>query len=235
MDRDLAPLPAEPEMNEESLQRSWNLNASAWTRSVRRGEIESRRLVTDNSAIDAVLASEPHRVLDVGSGEGWLARALADRGLTVVGFDASRELIARAREAGGGEFHVATYREFEADPTALGDNFDVVVCNFSLLGDAIDSLLRSCARVLEPSGRLVVQTLHPLTAGAPYKDGWREESFEGLGFPAAMPWYFRTLGSWSKTMRGSGFVLAEIREPVYPESGLPASLILVAAKIKDLR
>jgi 2-polyprenyl-3-methyl-5-hydroxy-6-metoxy-1,4-benzoquinol methylase len=89
----------------DALVRSWSRNAEAWTRTVREGGIESRRLVTDAAIVRAVLERRPERVLDLGCGEGWLARALAEHGLAVVGLDGSPELVEAARRAGGGEFH----------------------------------------------------------------------------------------------------------------------------------
>jgi 2-polyprenyl-3-methyl-5-hydroxy-6-metoxy-1,4-benzoquinol methylase len=221
-------------VSEEALRRSWDANAAAWTRTVREGGIESRRLVTDAAVVDAVLALAPSRVLDVGTGEGWLARALAERGLDVVGFDRSEALIASAREAGGApRFERVGYDDFADDPTRWGE-FDVVVCNFALLGESIGPALRACGEALGPGGRLVIQTVHPFAANgdAPYRDGWREETFHGMGsdFEATMPWYFRTLGSWVRELSGAGLAVVDIREPAYPGSDAePASLILVGS------
>lgn len=55
----------------EGIRRSWNTNASAWIGAVREGRIESRVRVTDRAILDAVLVRPPHRVLDLGCGEGW--------------------------------------------------------------------------------------------------------------------------------------------------------------------
>ena len=43
-----------------------------------------------------------------------------------------------------------------------------------------------------------------------------------------MPWYFRTLGSWVALLRAGGYALAELREPLHPETALPLSLLLTA-------
>src|ERR1700693_2164362 len=69
----------------------------AWTSSVRQGQIESRRLITDRSVIDAVLSCKPATVLDIGCGEGWLARALSRHGIRVTGLDAVPALIEQAK------------------------------------------------------------------------------------------------------------------------------------------
>ncbi|HEV2734103.1 MAG TPA: class I SAM-dependent methyltransferase [Longimicrobiaceae bacterium] len=216
---------------EEALRASWDGNAAAWTEAVRGGGIPSRRAGTDAAIVEAVARVPGRRVLDVGCGEGWLARALAARGREVVGVDGSAGLVERAREAGGGTFRVLGYDPIEADPRLLGGPFDAVVCNFALLGERVAPLLRALSTALAPEGRLLVQTVHPFTAcgDAPYRDGWRTEDFAGFAcpFPAAMPWRFRTVGSWLAEVREAGLELTEMEEPLHPETGRPLSLILV--------
>lgn len=215
------------------LQRSWDVNADAWTRAVREGQIASRRLATDAAIVAAVRERAPRRVLDVGCGEGWLVRALATEGIEVVGVDASAPLVESARALGGGVFYTWSYAEIAAHPASLGDDYDAVVCNFSLLGEELDPLLRALHSRLAPGGALLIQTVHPWAACGeePYRDGWRTESFDrfGAAFPAAMPWFFRTVASWMDVVRRAGFQVGDVRGPVHPESGAPLSLLLACA------
>ena len=210
---------------------SWRRNASSWANAVREGRIESRRLVTDQAAIDAVLSRSPRSVLDVGCGEGWLARELAARGIQVVGVDVVPGLIERARTGGGGDFRVASYEEIAAG--ALEISVDVVVCNFSLIGyQSVEDVVRAVPAMLGRNGSLIVQTLHPVVAcgNLPYQDGWREGSWDGFGsdFTDPAPWYFRTLESWRTLFVESGLRLLETREPIHPKTQRPASVIFVA-------
>jgi 2-polyprenyl-3-methyl-5-hydroxy-6-metoxy-1,4-benzoquinol methylase len=209
---------------------AWHSNADAWERAVRDGRIESRKLITDRAIVEAVLSHAPRRVIDVGCGEGWLARRLADEGIEVVGVDAVPALVEAARSRGSGSFQVMSYTEIAAG--ALCERADVVVCNFSLLGDSsVDGLLAAMPGLLEPDGVLLVQTLHPLVAAPtePYRDGWREGSWAGCGegFSQAAPWYFRTLGSWFEAFRVAGLRLVQLIEPLHPHTGRPASVIFL--------
>lgn len=116
---------------------------------------------------------------------------------------------------------------------ALDLSVDLAVANFSLIGrESVDRLLGYGPRLLTPGGTLVIQTLHPVvaTGNAPYEDGWREGSWAGFGadFSDPAPWYFRTTESWVRLLVASGFRLLELREPLHPISGKPASLIFVA-------
>jgi SAM-dependent methyltransferase len=206
----------------ERLRRSWIANASAWTDAVREQRIESRRLVTDAAIVDAVLDQHPRTVLDLGCGEGWLARALASHGIEVTGIDASAPLIEAARERGGGTFLVAGYESLP-----LPQSFDATVANFSLLDDRTGDVL---ARLV---GTVIVQTVHPLAAGEPYADGWRTETFAAFPgkWPESMPWYFRTKESWVNVFESAGFRVIETREPMHPERQVPASLILIGRRV----
>lgn len=217
---------------EAALIWSWMANADAWTRAVREGRIPSRRLATDAAIVQAVAERTPGRVLDLGCGEGWLMRALAERGIEAIGLDVSLELVMAAEETGGGRYRCCSYEELVDDPTRAGGPYDAIACNFSLLGADLVPLLTALRANLAPGGALVIQTVHPWTAAGDegYADGWRTETFDafGGGFAEPMPWYFRTLGSWTDALRGAGFRLATLREPIHPETGQPASLLMVA-------
>jgi 2-polyprenyl-3-methyl-5-hydroxy-6-metoxy-1,4-benzoquinol methylase len=210
---------------------SWEENAGAWTAVVRAGAIPSRRAGTDAAILAAVRRSPGRRVLDVGCGEGWLVRALGERGVRSIGVDAVPALVERAREAGGGEFRVASYEEIAAG--GLDVRADVVVANFALIGrESVEGLVRGVPRLLAPGGAFIVQTLHPLiaTGDLPYADGWRAGSWAGFdaSFSDPAPWYFRTMESWVRLLVESGFRLRELREPLHPATGRPASVVFVA-------
>lgn len=217
---------------ESRIASSWRANAQAWTRAVREQRIASRKAGTDAAIVGAVASSGARRVADLGCGEGWLARALAARGCEVVGIDASPELIAAARELGGARFEAMAYADL--DVHALG-RFDAVVFNFALLDDDLRTPLAAARALLADNGRLFVQTVHPWIAcgDAPYADGWRIETFDAFGdeFRESMPWYFRTLQSWSDALREAGFTIDAIVEPKV--DGKPLSLLLRVSPCVD--
>ncbi|MDL5598832.1 class I SAM-dependent methyltransferase [Bacillus subtilis] len=217
---------------ESTLLQSWSHNAQAWTEAIRSGAIESRQQVTDQAMLLALMGRQPERVLDLGCGEGWLLRALAERGIETVGVDGDATLVEAAQAAGSSSVHVASYEDLVEAKVDIGSDYDLICANFSLLHQDIIPLLAAMNALLVPGGALVIQTLHPWSVAAgDYQDGWREETFAGFkGQWQPMPWYFRTLSSWMNALDMAGFQLNSLREPQHPQSPMPQSLLMIAER-----
>jgi len=219
-------------LDDAKIVDSWHKNASPWTEAVRANQIESRTLVTNQAVVEAVLSRAPRTMLDIGCGEGWLMRAIAEKGVRSVGVDVVPSLVEQATRAGGGEFRVMSYEQIAAGELQL--TVDVVVANFSLIGkESVEGVLGRIPDLLTNGGALIIQTLHPVvaTGDLPYEDGWRHGSWTGFSneFSDPAPWYFRTLESWKSLLVDKGFELLEMREPVHPGTGKPASVIFIAS------
>ncbi|WP_438301407.1 class I SAM-dependent methyltransferase [Pseudomonas sp. NMS19W] len=217
---------------ESILLQSWSQNAQAWTEAIRSGAIESRQQVTDQAILLTLMGRQPERVLDLGCGEGWLLRALAERGFDAVGVDGDATLVEAAQAAGSSPVYVASYEELVEAKVDIGHGYDLICANFSLLHQDIIPLLAAMNALLLPGGALVIQTLHPWSVAAgDYQDGWREETFDGFkGQWQPMPWYFRTLSSWLNALDMAGFQLTSLREPQHPQSPVPQSLLMIAER-----
>lgn len=103
-------------------------------------------------------------ILDAGCGNGRHAVPLARAGYRVVGLDSSGTLLAAARRAACGSrrprFVWGSYAKLPFEP----GSFDAVLClgtALGYLGDEGDrAVLLEFRRVLRPSGRLLIETLH---------------------------------------------------------------------------
>jgi 2-polyprenyl-3-methyl-5-hydroxy-6-metoxy-1,4-benzoquinol methylase len=216
------------QFSDEKIIESWKANAHPWIATVRDDAIESRRLVTNQAIINAVRSRNPTSGLDIGCGEGCLVRAL--HGIRMSGIDVVPDLIAKAQQEGQDDFRMMSYEDLANG--LLKSRFDVGICNFSLLGkESVDDVFRSSREILNPGGALIVQTLHPVMSCGeePYVDGWRAGSWKGFSeqFSDPPPWYFRTIESWVTLYRSAGLELLEVREPLHPASGKPASIIFI--------
>lgn len=219
------------QLNEQKILESWTSNATPWITAVRERQIESRRLVTDQAILDAVLEFKPKTLLDIGCGEGWLVRRLAEHHVRCTGIDTQPILYDAAIREGGGDFRKMSYQDIAEGK--LDVKVDMIVSNFSLFGnESVRQLIKAFPDLLRSSGKLLIQTLHPhRTYGEyPYQNGWQENRWDGCGanFLDALPWYFRTLESWLDLIISSGFKFSALREPLHPDNNQPASVIFIA-------
>ncbi|MGH9292526.1 MAG: class I SAM-dependent methyltransferase [Acidimicrobiales bacterium] len=106
------------------------------------------------------------RILDLGTGEGQLARLLASNGgeaCVVVGVDTSPAQLEGAAEQGGSPRYVRAAGE--ALPFEGGAFEGVVCCLVVEHVDDADLVLSEAARVLAPGGRFVLVVNHPAVQG----------------------------------------------------------------------
>jgi SAM-dependent methyltransferase len=197
------------------------------------------------------------RVLDVGTGEGQIARRLMRAGVTAAfGVDPTVAQLREAKaRAGGVRF---TRGRAEALPIATGSVDAVVACLvFEHLPDHVGPL-REVARVLRPGGRFVWCLNHPLlqTPNSGWIDDqvldeqyWRvgpylddDVSLEELEPGVVLPFVHRPLGRYVNTMIESGLALTRMDEPAPPPgflaradeyeaaASIPRLLVLVAER-----
>jgi 2-polyprenyl-3-methyl-5-hydroxy-6-metoxy-1,4-benzoquinol methylase len=172
------------------------------------------------------------RLLDLGCGAGYFARAMAERGATVTAVDLSPRLLEHARRAGG----PIDYRLLDA--AAIGDafgpgSFDVVTSCLALQ-DMPDPprVLRQIETVLAPGGRVILSTGHPCT-NTPYRRWERDAAgakqalavdryfdrgpvpydWSGWLYPFTTTALHVPLEDWFAWFRAAGFVVHALREP----------------------
>jgi 2-polyprenyl-3-methyl-5-hydroxy-6-metoxy-1,4-benzoquinol methylase len=207
----------------------WEANAENWAKVVESRTIASRA-ITQPAILNEISSRNARSLLDVGCGEGWLAPELAKKKIEYLGIDGSAKLIEIARDRHGPHFETASYEAITSGSWRATKNFDVALFNFSLLDENLAPVLRSVATLLSPNGTIMIQTLHPCFALKTYRDGWNVEDFKTMSVPfnGTMPWFGRTLSSWSRVFKESGLKLSAISEPTGNEGPLSIIFALVS-------
>ena len=170
------------------------------------------------------------RVLDLGCGEGHLARRVCALGGEVTGLDLSGELLRIARQRSPGiEYIQGDAQRLRAFVDAT---FDLVYSNLALMDiPDLAAVYGAVHRVLRPGGRLVFTLVHPcfsppgadvLTDGdgrfvARLVRRYTEEGFwrsDGVGtIRSIVGAHHRMLSTYINTLLTSGFRLRGLAEP----------------------
>jgi SAM-dependent methyltransferase len=200
-----------------SLRDAWESEAERWIRFAREADVYAWRF---NIPAFLEIVPEPGRLtLDVGCGEGRIARLLMDRGHEVLGIDASPTLVKAARN-GDPRVHA-----FEADVAAipLADGEADLAISFMTLQsvDDVGAAIAEVGRVLAPGSRFCAAVVHPMNSlehadsyfqrHAYAWDGSRdgiEMTFHDVHHPLSD--YFSALGA-------AGLAVEHVREPVPPQ------------------
>jgi SAM-dependent methyltransferase len=136
----------------------WERNATWWQRGFTEG--------ADPEYEEQILPLVEHhlrgarRVLDVGCGEGQVARRIARLGAQVIGVDPTPTQIRVAAERGGGPCFVRARAEQLPCGDAVVDA--VVMCLALEHVDPFEPAIAEIARVLAPGGRFFLFLGHPL-------------------------------------------------------------------------
>ena len=172
------------------------------------------------------------RVLDVGTGEGQLARRAADLGADVVGVDPTPAQVRVAAERGGGP----RYARSGAEDLPFADGaFDAVIAClvFEHLLDP-EPPIQEVARVLESGGRFLFFLNHPLLQAPdsgwvddqimePPEQYWRVGAYlvedvrdEEVAPGVVLPFVHRPLSRYVNLMADAGLSLVRMEEPAPP-------------------
>lgn len=208
----------------------WAQNADFWVKIIREHRDRYRIELTDAAVLAAIGNCEGLDVLDVGCGEGYMARELAKRGAAQVrGIDKLADLVAAAQAASDPALQ---FQEGDAAelPFEAGV-FDLVLANH-LLNDLqdIQTPISEFARVLKPGGQFVALFLHPCFYGyraertairrtLPVTEYFSlrsvEQTFEvdGITSPAETVTWVRPLEAYTTVLADNGLHIVGLTEP----------------------
>lgn len=163
-----------------------------WAQADRDEGMAERHLLTARPVLDELDPSPGTRFVDLGTGNGWAARYAAQQGADVVGVDAARAMLAKARS------HEPPVPLVQADLTALPfarASFDAAFSMEALYyADPLDQALLEARRVLAPGARL--NALVDYYAENEASHGWPEKTGVSMTLLSEAGWAqaFETAG-----------------------------------------
>jgi ubiquinone/menaquinone biosynthesis C-methylase UbiE len=138
---------------------------------------EYQREVVLPGVIRLLAPNAGESMLDIACGQGVLARMLLERGVKVTGVDASRELIATARQRSDPAitYQVGDARQLDLLPA---EEFAAAACVLAIQNiHPIQGVFGGVARALKPGGRFVIAMMHPHFRGPKETSwGWDEKN-----------------------------------------------------------
>jgi SAM-dependent methyltransferase len=213
------------------MRAAWDAAAQDWIRWARTPDHDHYfwRLVLP--ALLELLPTPGALTVDLGCGEGRVARALAARGHRVLGVEGSPALAQAARDGDPPvEVRVADAAALPVEDGAA----DLVVASMTLLNfDDLDRAVAEVARVLRPNGRLCLATVHPLRSsqsarellgpGAGYfAEHHYAEPRERGGLRMVFHDAHRPLRDLLGALERAGLLVEAVREPVPDEAHVAA-------------
>jgi SAM-dependent methyltransferase len=213
--------------------RGWEWQAEAWVDWARAPGHDAYWYYRD-SFFDAIVPEPGRRTLEVGCGEGRVARDLGRRGHRVVALDASPSLVASAAAA-----H-PDGRYLVADAAALpfpNASFDLVVAYNSLMDvDDMPTAVAEAARVLQPGRPFCVCVTHPTADAGRFESkgpGARfvipgaylgrhrfADTFERDGRQIDFAGWRYALEEYARALEDAGLLIERLREPAAPAAAL---------------
>lgn len=217
-------------MDSAAVGANWEAEAENWVRWARTPGHDAY-WVYSPSFFDEIVPPPGRQTLEIGCGEGRVARDLKQRGHHVVAVDSSVTLLRYAKDADPD----SRYELADAAALPFADrSFDLVVAYNSLMDIAdMPGAIKESARVLEAGGRFCISVTHPLNdAGSFVSDdpdaafvlrdsyfGRRpfDGHFERDGLQMTFHGWAYAVEDYARALEGAGFVIERLREPAAGE------------------
>jgi ubiquinone/menaquinone biosynthesis C-methylase UbiE len=204
----------------------WDQETENWLRWARTPGFDAYWYYRD-AFFESVLPPRRGRTLEVGCGEGRVARDLAERGHQVTALDSAGGLVRHARDADA----ATAYLVGEGARLPIRSGWFDLVVSYNALQVVADmrGTVQECARVLRRGGHLCFCVAHPvtdmgqwvddtepprLTVRSPYFESTRvEDTVERDGLRMTFRGWTYTLEDYALALHDAGFAIEIIREP----------------------
>lgn len=210
--------------------RHWSRVAGDWVASARKPNHDA--FWAYQAALVAFIGRGSGTALDVGCGEGRVARVLTGCGYQVTAVDPVFEFVEAAAQAGSAQ----DYAVGTAAGLPFADaRFDLVMA-YNVLMDVADvpAAVREVRRVMRPTGQLIVSIVHPFADRGRFDDTatdapfvvhgsyFGRQRFDGVEERDGMRMHFagwsQPLEAYAAALEAARIAITSLREPV-PEPG----------------
>jgi ubiquinone/menaquinone biosynthesis C-methylase UbiE len=163
--------------------RLWDQSAEVWTRLARAGYDVYRNHINAPAFLAMLPEVRGRSGLDIGCGEGYNTRLIADRGARMTAIDISPKFIAAARELEEQEPHGIRYEIASAVALPFPDGaFEFAVSTMVLMNiPEADRAIAEAHRVIRPGGFFQFSILHPFLS-TPFHKKYRDENGKEVGY-----------------------------------------------------
>ncbi len=205
----------EPNTN-MSFRENWETQAAGWASWARDPEQDHFFWSFNLPCFLGFLPKPGGLTVDIGCGEGRLARALVQAGHSVLALDSSPALVRLAAEQ-------RCHTVLTADAAQLPirhDVADLAVCFMVLMDvDDLDHVIQEANRILKPDGELCMAIIHPMHSAR-----WGTDASYFVSRPVDIPvtqsrvpvtfhTSHRSLGEYFRALERAGLAVTAIAEP----------------------
>lgn len=220
--------------------KRWDNIASFYSKKIDSGDVLREHLL--NKHVSLLLGDlQGKLILDAGCGEGYFSDFLNKNGASVIGIDASQNLIDIAKKKYGENKTLSFLKHDLREGLDFTDShFDKILSNLTLMDfDPIENAISEFGRVLKHNGLLVFSILHPLTTAGKLRKSLVEKLFfktphydvseyqtirridwKITGIKHKTSVYHRPISYYVNLLLKNHFLLDAIEEPVLDSSSL---------------
>ncbi|MCH8222850.1 MAG: class I SAM-dependent methyltransferase [Chloroflexi bacterium] len=240
----------------DSAREQWDYNAEGWNHAQREGLDHYRTGLHGPALVDFAGDVDGKKLLDLGCGEGYFSRQMAEQGASVIGVDLSPQQLDNARALEAEKPLGIEYRETNASDLAeeFGEeSFDIVTACMSLMDmPEPERAISAAASILRPGGRFIFNITHPcfqtpyrewhrdsdgnkiaLKVGDYFKSGPIELNFVAVShlYDMKTTQYHATLTQWFHWITNAGLIVHDIHEPRPTEEAIRGHPALADAEM----
>ncbi len=226
----------------DQINNDWDLVVEDWDLFNSSGKNVHRDFLNLPKFIEALPPYKKDTIgLEIGGGEGTLARSLTKKGYRLISTDFSKKMVQLACKKEIQEPLEIKYQIENAQSLSFSNNsFDFVISFMSLMDMQYpDKVFKEIYRILKPGGYFQFSILHPCFGSPPYHKHvkndkgekialeigrYNEEGFQELSWMIHNNILFKTkhnhitLSNWIMLIISSGLILEYIKEPYADEA-----------------